>query len=52
MKMHWEKLSIFNMHVIVADQLLEFPREGDQFIMPVLIKAGYTSKALSPLKRV
>jgi hypothetical protein len=52
MKMLWEKLSMFNMHVIVADQPLEFPREGDQFIMQVLIKAGYTSKVLSCLNRV
>jgi hypothetical protein len=52
MKMLWKKLSMFNMHIIVTDQLLEFPREGDQFIMQVLIKAGYTSKALSRLNRV
>ncbi len=43
---------MFNMLIIVADQQLEFPREGDQFIMQVLIKAGYTSKALSHLNRV
>jgi hypothetical protein len=24
---------MFNMHIIVADQPLEFPREGDKFIM-------------------
>jgi hypothetical protein len=52
MKMLWEKLSMFNMHVIVADQPMELPREGDQFIMQVLIKARYTSKALSCLNRV
>ncbi len=52
MKMLWEKLSMFNLHVIVADQPLELPREGDQFITQVLIKAGYTSKALSCLNRV
>ncbi len=52
MKTLWEKLSMFNMHIIVADQPLEFPREGDQFIMQVLIKARYTSKAFSCLNRV
>ncbi len=52
MKMLWEKLSMFDMQVVVADQPLEFPRKGDQFIMQVLIKAGYTSKTLSCLNRV
>jgi hypothetical protein len=49
MKMLWEKLSMFNMYVIVADQPKEFPREGDQFIMQVLISAGYANKALRRL---
>ncbi len=35
---------MFDMHVVVADQLQEFPLEG--FIMQVIIRAGYTSKAL------
>jgi hypothetical protein len=52
MKMLWEKLSIFNMKVIIADQPKEYPREGDQFIMQVLIQAGYTNKALRQLNRV
>jgi hypothetical protein len=52
MKMLWEKLSMFDMHVDVADQTQEFPQEGDQFIMQVLIRAGYTCKALSRLNRV
>ncbi len=43
---------MFNMHVTVSDQPLDFTREGDQFIMQVLIKAGYTSEALSHLNRV
>jgi hypothetical protein len=50
--MLWEKLSMFDMQVVVADQPLEFPREGDQFIMQVLIKAGYTGKTPSHLNRV
>ncbi len=52
MKMLWEKLSMFDMHAVVADHPQEFPREGDQFIMQVLIRAGYTSKALGHLFRV
>ena len=50
--MLWEKLSMFDMHVVIADQLQEFPREGNQFIMQVLIRAGYTSEALGRLNRV
>ncbi len=50
--MLWEKLSMFNMHVIVADQPKEFPREGNQFIMTVLINAGYANKALGRLNIV
>jgi hypothetical protein len=52
MKMLWEKLSMFNMQVIVADQPEEYPREGNQFIMQALIHAGYTNKALRRLNRV
>jgi hypothetical protein len=52
MKMLWEKLSMFDMHVVVADKPQEFPREGDQFIMQVLIRAGYTRESLSCLNRV
>ena len=52
MKMLWEKLSMFNMQVIIVDQPKEFPREGDQFIMQVLIQVGYTNEALGRLNRV
>ncbi len=33
MKMLWEKLSLFDMKVIIPDTLLKFSREGDQFII-------------------
>ncbi len=46
MKMLWEKPSMFDVHTVVADLSLKFPREGDQFIMQVLVKAGYTGEAL------
>jgi hypothetical protein len=45
MKMLWEKLSMFDIHTVVADLTMEFPRGGDQFIMQVLVRAGYTDKA-------
>jgi len=40
MKMLWEKLSMFNMHVIIADQPLAFPREG----RPIHHAGTYQSK--------
>jgi hypothetical protein len=43
---------MFDMHVVVADQLQEVPQKGGQFIMQVLIRVGYTSKALGCLNRV
>jgi hypothetical protein len=52
MKMLWEKLSMFNMQIIILDQPKEYPREGNQFIMQVLIQAGYTNKSLERLNRV
>jgi hypothetical protein len=52
MKMLWEKLSMFDVHTVVADLSLKFPREGDQFIMQVLVKVGYTGEALHCLNRV
>ncbi len=52
MKMLWEKLSMFNVHTVVADLPLRFSREGDQFIMQVLVESGYTGEALRRLNRV
>ncbi len=52
MKMLWEKLSMFGLHTVLADLPLQFPRVGNQFIMQVLIKAGYTGEALWRLNRV
>jgi hypothetical protein len=43
---------MFDIHTVVTDFTMEFPREGDQFIMQVLERAGYTDKALSHLNRV
>jgi hypothetical protein len=52
MKILLEKLSMFNMQVIFADQPEEYPREGDKLIMQALIHARYTNKALWRLHRV
>jgi hypothetical protein len=52
MKMLWEKLSMFNVHTVVADLPLRFSRESNQFIMQVLVEAGYTGEALQRLNRV
>jgi hypothetical protein len=46
------KLSMFDVHTVIADLTMEFPREGDQFIMQVLVRAGYTDESLSHLNRV
>jgi hypothetical protein len=43
---------MFDIHTVVADLSLKFPREGNQFIMQVLVKAGYTGEALCCLNRV
>jgi hypothetical protein len=51
MKMLWENVLMFDLHTVVADVHLQFPREGDQFLMQVLIKAGYRGDALRRLNR-
>ncbi len=52
MKMLWEKLSMFNVHTVIADLPLRFSREGNQFIMQLLVEADYTEEALRRLNRV
>jgi hypothetical protein len=42
MKMLLEKVSMFGLKVVVADFHLKYPREGDCFIMQVLIELGYS----------
>ncbi len=56
MKMLWEKLLMFDMKVVVSDFAQEYPRQGNQFIMQVLLKrdmlqrrsANSTGTNLSP----
>ena len=52
MKMFWEKLSMFDITVIIPNSLLTYPREDDQFIMQVLLWVGYNADALRQLNRV
>jgi hypothetical protein len=50
--MLWEKLSMFDMKVVVTDFAQEYPQQGNRFIMQTLLKAGYTAKMLLRLNRV
>ncbi len=52
MKMLWEKLSMFEMMVIIPENSRGFPREGDKFIMQVLLHAGYGKEDLWWLNRI
>jgi hypothetical protein len=45
-KMPWGKLSMFNMKVVVSDFVQEYPRQGNQFIMQVLLRATYAAEML------
>ena len=51
-KMLWEKLSKFKVRAVVANIQSTLPRDGDQFIMQVLIQSGYSIQALLRLNRV
>jgi hypothetical protein len=52
MKMLWEKVSKFNIKLVMMAASQKFPREGDQFIMQVLTWKGYNLDALLWLNRV
>jgi hypothetical protein len=52
MKMLWEKISMFEIHAVVRDIPLQFPQEGDQFLMQVFIKVGYSGATLQQLNQV
>jgi hypothetical protein len=49
MKMLWEKLSAFNLKLIVADTTQTYPQENSQFIMQALINKGYSGDTLRRL---
>ncbi len=52
MKMLWEKVSKFEITVIVPNDARAFPREGDEFIMQVIHNAGYSGDEFRRLNRV
>jgi hypothetical protein len=52
MKMLWEKLLMFDVKIIVADNTLQFPWENDQLIMKALIGKGYSGDTLRRLNHV
>ena len=45
-QMLWEKVSKFNIKVVVIDSAQKLPREGNQFIMQVLLRVGYAAETL------
>ncbi len=52
MKTLWEKVSKFDIKIVMTAVSQKFPREGNQFIMQVLAQKGYDSDALLWLNRV
>ncbi len=52
MKMLWEKLSLFDIEAVFADVSPHYPQDGDQFIMQVLLRAGYKGETLRHLNKV
>jgi hypothetical protein len=52
MKMLWEKLSKFDMKLIVVDFNQSYPCKNNQFITQVLIRSGYSNDTLRQLNRV
>ena len=52
MKMLWEKVSMFGITVTTPSALGSFPREGDDFIMQVILRAGYSTHEIKRINRV
>jgi hypothetical protein len=52
MKMLWEKLDKFNITVQTAESPLNFPRQGDKFLMLVFMERGHGREALIRLNQV
>ena len=52
MKMLWEKVSMFGITVTTPSALGGFPREGDDFIMQVILRAGYSTHEVKRINRV
>jgi hypothetical protein len=45
-KMLWEKVSKFNIKVVVTGFAQKLPREGNQFILQVILRVGYAAETL------
>ena len=52
MKMLWEKVSMFGIIVTTPSALGGLPREGDDFIMQVILRARYNSDEVKRINRV
>jgi hypothetical protein len=52
MKMLWEKVSMFGVGTVIADVGMEFPQEGDRFLMQLFFEQGYSTESLLRLNRV
>jgi hypothetical protein len=52
MKSLWEKLSFFNIEAVFTDVSPYFLRESNQFIMQVIIRAGYKGEPRTRLNKV
>ncbi len=51
-KMLWEKLSMLDIKVVIADIAHKYPWQGNHFIMQALLRAGYTGETLRRLNMV
>jgi hypothetical protein len=51
-KMLWEKVSMFGITVTTPSASGGFPRERDEFIMQMILQAGYNSNEVRRINRV
>ncbi len=51
MKMLWEKADRFGVTIETAKEPLSFPRDGDRFVMLVLMERGYSRETMRRLNR-
>ena len=52
MKMLWEKVSMFGLTVTTPSASDGFSREGDEFIIQVILQAGYNTDKVQRINRV
>jgi hypothetical protein len=52
MKMLWEKMSMSGITVTTPSASGGFPRERDEFIMQMILQAGYNSNEVRRINRV